>query len=326
MKLLSIIIPVYNAVNYFIACLDSIVQQSALNIEVVIVNDGSTDNSGNIANNYAQRYDFIKVIHQRNQGVSTARNRAIQESTGEYLVFLDSDDVLYKNFFQKVLDVVKSQPDIIEINADLIDEKGTLLYQKVFLLKKNKTSLKDTDVTKLILSKQAKYYLWSRIIKKELVKHLYFDEKVSFCEDALYLTECYFKAEKIITINESLYGYRQHDTNVTLVRSIQNINELANLCNIVKDKIVNSQDNDYKKFLFSLLINMTHLRKSMYALEFKKIACDDITIAQIKDIIDCSLYSLSNSHNNVAWIRRFSLTSPRLSNSMILLKSYIKGE
>lgn len=326
MKVLSIIIPVYNAVNYFVACLDSIVQQSTIDIEVVIVNDGSTDNSANIANNYAQKYDFIKVIHQRNQGVSTARNRAIQESTGEYLVFLDSDDVLYKDFFQKVLDIVKSQPDIIEINADLIDEKGTLLYQKVFSLKNNKTSLNDTDVTKLILSRQAKYYLWSRIIKKELVKHLYFDEKISFCEDALYLTECYFKAEKIITINESLYGYRQHDTNVTLVRSVQNINELANLCNIVKDKIVNSQDNDYKKFLFSLLVNMTHLRKSMYALEFKKIACDNITIAQIKDIRDCYLYSFSDSHNNVAWIRRFSLTSPRLSNSMILLKSYIKGE
>lgn len=326
MKNFSVIIPVYNSVNYFVACLDSIVQQSAIGIEVVIVNDGSTDNSANIANNYAQKYDFIKVIHQHNQGVSTARNRAIQESTGYYLVFLDSDDVLYDGFFQQVQELIACQPDIIEINADIINKEGKILDNKVLLLDYNDNSFNNTEIAKKMLSKHSQYYLCLRVVRRGLVEGLKFEEGIRFCEDALYLTECYFKAEKIITINESLYGYRQHDTNVTLVRSVQNINELTNLCNIVKDKIVNSQDNDYKKFLFSLLMNMTHLRKSMYALEFKKIACDNITIAQIKDIRDCYLYLFSDSHNNVAWIRRFSLTSPRLSNSMILLKSYIKGE
>lgn len=326
MKIFSVIIPVYNAASYFSLCLNSIVQQSPIGIEVIIVNDGSTDNSGDIADYYAQQYDYVKVIYQQNQGVSAARNRAIQESIGEYLVFLDSDDMLYKSFFQKILKLVKSQPDIIEINADLIDKKGTLLYKKIFSLENDKTSLHNASVTKLRFSKQSKYYLWSRIIKKELVRQLYFDERISFCEDALYLTECYFKSEKIITLNESLYGYRQHDTNVTLVKSVQNINELASLCNIVKDKIVSSQDNEYRKFLFSLLVNMTHLRKSMYALEFKKVACDNITLAQIKDIRDCYPYFFSDPRNNVAWIRRFSLTLPRLSNSMILLKSYVNGD
>lgn len=324
--LLSIIIPAFNIESYLSACLDSVFKQKSTNLEIIIVNDGSIDSTGNIADSYAQQYNCIKVIHQSNQGVSAARNIAIESSIGYYLVFLDSDDVLYDGFFQQVLELITCQPDIIEINADIINKEGKILDNKVLLLDYNDNSFNNTEIAKRMLSKHSQYYLCLRVVRRGLVEGLKFEEGIRFCEDALYLTECYFKAEKIITINESLYGYRQHDTNVTLVRSVQNINELANLCNIVKDKIVNSQDNDYKKFLFSLLMNMTHLRKSMYALEFKKIACDNITIAQIKDIRDCYLYSFSDSHNNVAWIRRFSLTSPRLSNSMILLKSYIKGE
>lgn len=323
--LVSIIIPAFNAESYISACLDSIVYQIDKTIEVIIINDGSTDSTGTIADSYALTYNFIKVIHQSNEGVSAARNMAIASSAGQYLVFLDSDDVLHNCFFQKIFELITQHPDIIEINANLINYEGKLLDSNVFLLDDGHNSFNNAEIAKKRLSKQSKYYLCSRIIRRELVEDLSFDENIRFCEDALYLTECYFKANKIVTINESLYGYRQHDTNVTVAESIQNINELTNLCNIVKDKIGSSQDNEYRAFLLSLLVNMTHLRKSMYALKFKKLACDHITTDHIKDIKEHYIWGRISPHNDVAWIRRFSIIFPRLSNSMILLKSHIKG-
>lgn len=322
--LISIIIPVFNVERYLATCLDSVIQQSAIDIEVIIANDGSNDNSGYIADRYTQQYDFIKVIQQSNQGVSAARNRAIQEATGKYLVFLDSDDVLYKGFFQKILDLIKIQPDIIEINADLIDEAGTLLYKKVFLLGNTTTSLNNTDIAKLRLHKQAKYYLWSRIIRRELVEDLRFNERIGFCEDALYLTECYFRAAKIITVDQSLYGYRQHATNATKVDASGNIDQLTDLAKIIKHKTIASTDTSYKSYYLSLLVNMVHLRKSMYAIENRRLACDDISLNDINFIKIFSQEACFDKGNSVSWIRQFSILAPKASNLLILVRIFLK--
>ncbi len=324
MKIFSIIVPLYNNQKYLSNCLDSIVNQCSKDIETIIVNDGSTDNSGNIADKYAKKYSFINVIHQSNQGVSAARNVAIKKSKGRYLVFLDSDDILYNGFFQKVLELIKSQPDIVEINADLIDKEGKLLHKKIFSLDTKNVALNNSELAKLRLSKGAKYYLWSRIIKKELVKNLEFYESIDFCEDALYVTECYLKAEKIITVDESLYGYRQHDTNITAVNSINNIDQLINLFSIINVKIDDSKHENYRAFFLPLLINMIHLRKSMYTLESKKIACDSVTVEQIRRVKQHYRWSFFKSKSEIAWLRRLSIAAPNTSNLLILLKSYIK--
>lgn len=322
---ISIIIPAFNIEGYLPACIDSIVHQVNDEVEVIIVNDGSTDNTGSIADSFALDYDFIKVIHQSNQGVSAARNKAIQESTRKYLVFLDSDDLLYEGFFQKVLELIKHQPDIIEINAKLIDKENKVLRKKIFLLESKKTSFNNTDEAKLRLSKQAKYYLWSRIIRKQLVDDLRFDERISFCEDALYITECYFRAKKIITIDESLYGYRQHDSNATVAKTIHNIDQLTDLSSILLNKIYSSQNEEYKNYYLYLLVNMVHLRKSMYTLELKKIFCDEITVKQIREIKNYYKWSFFKLQNEISWLRRLSITVPKISNMLILLKFYIRN-
>lgn len=322
--LISIIIPTFNSERYLPACLNSIIDQIDKNIEVVVVNDGSTDSSGDIADNYAIQHNFIKVIHQSNQGVSAARNRAIRESIGSYLVFLDSDDLLYKDFFQKILELIQSNPDIIEVNADLIDELGLISHKKIFSFDYVRSIIGSTYVAKLRLSKQAKYYLWPRIIRKEMVSHLYFDEKISFCEDALYLTECYCRAEKIITIDEPLYGYRQHDNNVTRVKSVYNINQLTELCYVVKRHIDDSQDKQYKTMFLSLWINIVHLRKSMYALEFQEISTDEVTLHQIRSIKNDYKWSFFKLRDRISWLRRFSIELPKTSNALILLKYHTK--
>lgn len=325
-KLISIIIPVYNVSEYLNLCLESIVKQKPVNIEVIIINDGSTDSSGNIADCYAKQYDYIEVIHQSNQGVSAARNSGIERAQGLYLAFLDADDILYDSFFENVLQIIVFQPDIIEFNADIIDIEGRLSNKNIFYISRFRKLSNNTKQSKLRFIKQAKYYLWSRIIKKDLIKGLSFEEDISFCEDALYLTECYFRAKKIITLNKSLYGYRQHNTNITKVNTSNNINQLSKLAEIIKDKTENSTDMKYIDFYNSLLINIIHLRKSMYAIAHKSIVCDKTTLENIERVKMFNKPSVFSKESSVSWLRRFSILAPKTSNSFILLKILIKKQ
>src|SRR5690554_4196064 len=102
--LISIITPVFNSQDFLSKCINSVIKQSLLNFELILINDGSTDNSGIICDEYAKKYTQIKVIHQDNQGVSVARNRGMYESKGEWLFFLDSDDFLSEDSFSTIKD------------------------------------------------------------------------------------------------------------------------------------------------------------------------------------------------------------------------------
>lgn len=97
LPLISVIVPVYNVQEYVEACVDSIICQSYVNLEIILVDDGSTDQSGEICDNYSQRYSNIKVVHQTNGGLSTARNAGLDVMTGEYVTFVDSDDLIHED-------------------------------------------------------------------------------------------------------------------------------------------------------------------------------------------------------------------------------------
>ena len=98
--LISVIVPVYNVEKYLEKCLNSLVNQTYQNIEIIVVDDGSTDNSGRIADDFALKYDIIKVIHTKNGGLSAARNVGIENAGGEYIAFVDSDDWVDVNTFE----------------------------------------------------------------------------------------------------------------------------------------------------------------------------------------------------------------------------------
>ena len=120
---ISIIIPVYNVERYLPVCLESIVQQSMDDYEVILVDDGSTDSSGPICNEYADRHPQFRVIHQQNQGISAARNAGVVESKGKYLLFLDSDDFLVPNSLSKLLELAnKNDLDVLGFNLIYVAE------------------------------------------------------------------------------------------------------------------------------------------------------------------------------------------------------------
>lgn len=137
--LISVIVPIYNVEKYVGACVDSILTQSYRNLEIILVDDGSTDNSGKICDDYAHRYSNIKVIHQPNGGLSAARNAGIDVMTGEYVSFVDSDDLIHEEYITTLYNLlVNSRAEISSISLhsfvddEEVPKKVSLLPIKVF--------------------------------------------------------------------------------------------------------------------------------------------------------------------------------------------------
>ena len=124
MKSLTIIIPVYNVEDYLETCLDSVINQELVDYEVILVDDGSTDSSGTICDEYASNYSEINVIHQENKGLSAARNKALREAKGEYILFLDSDDFLVP----KTIPLLLKQAN--QYNLEILEFKSVRVAEK----------------------------------------------------------------------------------------------------------------------------------------------------------------------------------------------------
>ncbi len=234
----SIIIPVYNTEEYLKQCLDSIINQTLKDIEIILINDGSTDNSGKICDEYALRDTRIRVIHQENQGVSVARNKGIETAQGEYLGFIDSDDKIDLDFYEKLYNkAIKTNSDMVKANVKTINYNGftaeSLLNPK-------------------IIEKQSKWYFyyewWSAIYKTQLVKenNIRFPEEIIFGEDSLFLHYIIEKAENLEIINDTYYYYqrRKNSTDSLILQ-----NEKINSCLFVYDSILKNINKLYKQEL-----------------------------------------------------------------------------
>ena len=123
----SVIIPVYNTENYLSSCVDSILQQEYISLEIILIDDGSTDASGRICDNYASKYDFIKTIHIKNSGPATAKNEGLKIAQGSYIALTDSDDKMEPQMLHKMVSVgYEYDADIICCNYKQVDEQGNI--------------------------------------------------------------------------------------------------------------------------------------------------------------------------------------------------------
>lgn len=209
---LSIIIPVYNTEKYISKCIDSIINSNLHNYEILLIDDGSTDNSGRICEDYAWHYDNIFTFHKLNGGASSARNYGLKKSKGEYIIFMDSDDFFIKN--NNLNKIIKSA------NTDIIQFKMCYLYDK----KKKYRYLKNIETT---MAQDVNQFLWSqvkngtfsispcdKIIKRNLLikNNIFFKEGI-VSEDLDWSLELFLKVKTINVINEDIYVYRQQRSN-----------------------------------------------------------------------------------------------------------------
>ena len=217
----SIIVPVYNTEQYLKRCLDSIAKQSLKDYEVIIVNDGSTDNSLNIIKDYP-----YKVINQQNLGLSMARNNGVKEALGEYLIFLDSDDYIEKDLLKEIAASSLNQPDLIRFQIKEVYDTGEIKDYKETPF----TNKSGEEAFKLISKYHFVENAWAYAIKKDYyLKEKYSFKKGAYHEDFGLLPLVIIKAKVVNSIAYLGYNYYQR------TGSIMNSNDYNKTKKKVKD-------------------------------------------------------------------------------------------
>ncbi|MCI9663883.1 MAG: glycosyltransferase family 2 protein [Lachnospiraceae bacterium] len=208
--LISVIIPIYNTEKYLEKCLDSILNQTYINIEVILVNDGSTDGSQIIINKYAHQDQRIRVIHlNSNRGVSHARNQGIKISKGEYIYFMDSDDYAEKNLLEKLFtNLIKYQADISICGVDFV---GFGKHRDSYKLDFPWVALSNQVFLYMLDTLHLGYVVWNKLFLSTHVKKCYFSENIYQGEDLLFMYQIQKHAKHISYIPEQLYHYVNHN-------------------------------------------------------------------------------------------------------------------
>lgn len=212
---ISIIVPVYNAEKYLHRCIDSILAQTFYNFELLLINDGSRDNSGIICDEYANEDSRVRVFHSENLGVSAARNIGLKNAYGEWIAFIDSDDWISLTMYEKLYMCAKSSSADI-IYCDYYQDFGNReVYEMV----------DDLNISKLELFKSLLVkgwpVIWNKIYRSEIFKknNILFLEGCNFCEDLLFTVESFYYSKNNVYINEALYHYNRTNIN-SLVRTL----------------------------------------------------------------------------------------------------------
>lgn len=201
---ISIIVPVYNVEEYLAECLESIINQTYKNLEIILIDDGSTDKSGAICDEYSQRDSRIKVIHQENKGIGATRNVGLSHVTGEYIGWVDSDDIIDKNMYEVLM------KNMIKENASIscckhVEIKGK--YEKVKYINNDNLEVVTGNQVINLIRGPITCYLWEKLYKREMFEDICFaNQKVG--EDFVILVDMLCNNPKVVITDACYYYYR----------------------------------------------------------------------------------------------------------------------
>ena len=199
---LSVIIPIYNASLYLENCLDSLIGSKG-DFEILLINDGSTDNSAKICKEYKVKDARIKYFEKENSGVSATRNLGIERASGEFLCFVDADDYMSEDWYDKISNRIDTNTDVLIFsNSTVVDYNKENILDNMFGVD-NRIQFLGTP--------------WSKIFKTSIIKDnkVFFDTRINHGEDLLFNYEVFLKAQNIELVNESIYCYRINATSAT---------------------------------------------------------------------------------------------------------------
>lgn len=240
-ELISIVVPVFNGEKYLKECINSIKNNEYKNIEIIIVDDGSTDKTLNIANSLSEEDSRIRVIHQDNAGVSTARNKGIDNAKGEYICFVDSDDFISKDYIGYFYKLIKQENAEIALTPmprkfneqtkyDFIDEEKDFIN----VLSGNETA------------KQMLYYNiviapWNKMISLDLIRknNLKFNPELSFGEGFNFSVDCFQRANRVAIGHRKVYQYRVDNPNSVMTKfSLKLVQGSIRAQEVIKENLV----------------------------------------------------------------------------------------
>ena len=259
--LISIIIPVYNVENYLSKCIDSAINQKYSNLEIILINDGSTDKSGEICDEFAKKDARIKVVHKENSGVSSTRNKGLELAKGKYITFIDADDYVDENFVSSLYEVmIRDNTDLSICNVNpnhdfdgldsIIDKKKALNA----ILDKNKFH----------------GYVVNKLYKKELIGNIQFQENIHICEDLLFNCEYIAKCEKCSILDKKLYHYvKREDSAINNAFNMKKTTVIQAFDKMID--IYKQNDQEDMEILYIAYIKQYSMVKKVYQKNKKKL-------------------------------------------------------
>lgn len=233
--LISIIVPVYKVEQYLHRCINSILAQTFESFELILVDDGSPDNCGKICDEYAQKDNRIKVIHQKNSGTIIARNAGIKIATGKYLGFVDSDDYIKPQMYEKLYNCISSE------NYDIVWCDVVIEHSDRQVISKLTASENSENLLSQLLKGEYPGWMCNKLISRDffLKCNIYQDPSCSVMEDVLIMTQLLFWRPKLKYLADALYIYnRTNDNSLTAAKNvtIKSITNLIHIEHFLNDK------------------------------------------------------------------------------------------
>lgn len=236
--LVSVIIPVYNVEKYLCECLDSVINQTYTNLEIILVDDGSPDNCGRICDEYAENDNRIRVIHKKNGGLSSARNAGIEISSGEWIFFCDSDDLIENELIEKALNkAISDKTDICFFDFDRFYKDYSTTHQTI---KSDENVFRDTKEIKTLItyfSEMSSACIY--IVKSQIIKNsIWFAENIKYLEDELFKFQLYSQINSFSYVHKVFYHYRVVSDSIT--ENFSNRQDYLDMIFSVYNEMVNS--------------------------------------------------------------------------------------
>ena len=253
----SVIIAAYNIEEYIERCIESVINQSEIEIEIIIVNDGSTDNTLNIIKKMSDLDERIIIINQKNQGLVETRKRGLKNANGKFILFLDGDDWLENNCVEELYKTA------IDKNADVVLYNAYKAYEdkKETFNTFNKNLIDDIkkNPIKNLLLDNISPTIWSKFIKRSFIEenNIKFPENISYAEDLATVSNIFINNPKIVFNENRLYNYYHRDNSISNKVSSK-VLEVDNAIQFIEDKLVesNSYDENKEEFEFTVFRHM----------------------------------------------------------------------
>lgn len=268
---ISIVIPCYNAEQYLKECLDSILKQDYLNLQIIVINDGSTDNSLEIAQEYQKKDSRITIHNQTNSGPSRARNVGIELAEGKYIAFIDSDDFIENGMFSNMLSNMQEKNADICMCGYYVGDGKTTFYRNT---PENKLLTSEEALRRLLLAKETQNFLCNKIFKTALLEGIRLPEGELY-EDIAVFYKLLEKANNIAYIDKTFYYYRQHMGSITKSMTKQKCMQFKSQIEKRNTYLLNNYLNLKKECIYNSIVTSLYvigelkkLKETKQALQF----------------------------------------------------------
>lgn len=248
----SVTVPLYNSSKYLRECLDSLASQTLKNVEIILVDDGSTDGSGEICDEYCKKYANFRVIHQKNSGSASARQVGLDASRGEYVIVCDSDDWVEPNMYEKLYRAaIETEADIVTCNYFAEYNNGRSIPNVIKFTENDGV----VDNRNLLLTRPAAS--WVKLIRKSLFERskASYELGINLGEDALIMFKLMLANPRVVQINDILYHYRrlQGENTYTNAITMNHVYQMNRIYEWLKSNPIYSRD---EEFMFNRVINL----------------------------------------------------------------------